>query len=282
MMGFRTAMSGPIPLRTFGALVALIAFAACHGPLLEPPKPNSQIVADVVDGPYMDATTKSNPYLTLGSFSVLLSEGNYTAQFGASIDSYTATTTGPCYTVSMNASGNIATFTPTNATAIAGSSQANPCSIPASDLEGALFNDQNGHAIQVYFERIGTLGTPNALTETYASVALNTTQVTPQSLDATPTPAPGATLPPFTVTVTSTATTTGPFTASIFSWTAGTSTPCFVISQTTPGQFNFTAATPAPATAGTSSSCTVYQGADTEGVVFSDGSGDYNEQFFVH
>jgi hypothetical protein len=237
------------------------------------------------------AFPQSSPYATVGAFSVSLSEGDYTpAQFGATIASFTAPTTGPCWAITMNAAQNVASFTPVNATALSSSPFADPCLIPSGDVESVRFTDENGHSNTQWFERVGSTGNPNTLTEFYfglngpaapAPPATEPPLVTSasagmqQAVDSGP-----GTLTSFSVSVLSSIS-AGPFKAVSVYWTASTSASCLAIAPASPspnGVFTFTLATPPPIGGGAGSPC--LSTADTEEVLFSDSFGNSNVQFF--
>src|SRR6202043_1646731 len=91
--------------------------------------------------------------LVAGTFTVVLTESAYTGPFTVSIDSYNSLLQGPCYTAAMDASATRATFTPRQEPAIGASGSAtSPCAYLSTDVEGALFEDAFGNALQVYYE----------------------------------------------------------------------------------------------------------------------------------
>jgi hypothetical protein len=118
------------------------------GGVFQPPKASGIVVATLVGGSTIPATSSTNPLIVNNAFSISLSESNYSATFSATIVSYTAATSQSCYVVAMDGTQTIAIFTPRSAPAI----PPGPCSPPMSDIEGVLFQDQQGHALTLYFQ----------------------------------------------------------------------------------------------------------------------------------
>lgn len=182
-----------------------------------------------------------------GQFSVRLFELNYNAQFNASIISYTAPAPASCYTVSMDSTGAIATFSPR-------SGAASICSQPGSDTETALFVDQQEHQVSLAFTNI-----PAASTQTFTVTLSNATTLSPSP--SLPTIVSNA----FQATVVETGY-SGPFTASIVSHTAASTTPCYGVAMDATGKI----ATFAPTSV--SAACAP-PNTDVEGVQFEDSRG---------
>jgi hypothetical protein len=124
---------------------------ASGGGLFQAPKSSGMIVATRVGTSTPLATSSTNPLMVSGSFSVALSESNYSATFTAAIVSFTAPTTQSCYTVAMDGTGTIATFTPRAAPATGGGTGPSPCSQTGSDVEGVLFQDQQKNSNLQFF-----------------------------------------------------------------------------------------------------------------------------------
>jgi hypothetical protein len=109
-------------------------------------------VATVLGSTTPLATSAGSPLAVTGSFSVSLSESNYSATFLATVVSFTAPTTESCYAVTMDSAGTIAIFTPRAAPPISGPSTApSPCAQIGTDVEGVLFQDQQNHTSQQFF-----------------------------------------------------------------------------------------------------------------------------------
>lgn len=142
-------------LRALAAgMLAVSALSGCAsgGGIFQAPKSSGTIVATRVGTTTPLATSMANPLLVSGGFSISLSEANYSATFTAAIVSFTAPTTQSCYTVAMDGTGTIATFTPRAAPAIGGGTGPSPCSQPGNDIEGVLFQDQQKNSNEQFFE----------------------------------------------------------------------------------------------------------------------------------
>ena len=131
--------------------VATLAGCASGGGLFQPPKASGTIVATRVGTSTPLATSATNPLPVSGAFSVALSEANYAATFTATIVSFTAPTTQSCYSVAMDGTGTIATFTPRAAPPIGGGTGPSPCSQTGMDVEAVLFQDQQKNSNLQYY-----------------------------------------------------------------------------------------------------------------------------------
>jgi hypothetical protein len=105
------------------------------------------------------ASSLSAPLAVTNSFSLAAQETGYTGTFTATITSYTAPTTAPCYVVSGGNSivqPNIFTFTPQNPASINGTTGA--CSL-GGDVESVRIVDAKGNATIQYYEATAGPGT---------------------------------------------------------------------------------------------------------------------------
>ncbi len=266
----RTALLLPI------ALLATWLGSCSSGGLLQPPK-SSGIIGMTLVGPETPLSQASVLDI-VGGFAVQLFEQNYNAQFNASMTTFTAPTQNSCYTVAMDTTGRIATFTPR-------ASPAPVCLQIGSDVETALFVDQQMHQNTLSFTNIPALPLPIAASVLTENFVGSTSPITSSLLVPAPiAPAILGTVWPvgygFSIAVSSSGS-AGPFSALIVSWTASTLGPCYSTATSAPNVFVFTPASPSPAPSatGTNNPCAT---GDTEGVVFADGHGNYNEQFLLH
>ena len=126
---------------------------ASGGGIFQAPKASGTIHARFV-GTNVDLSSSSlSPTAVHNGFSIVLSEADYSAQFTATIVSFTAPATASCYTVQMDPSGTVATFTPRAAAPLSGAAGAtSPCTPPSDDVEGVLFADQQQHSAPGYFK----------------------------------------------------------------------------------------------------------------------------------
>jgi hypothetical protein len=250
-------------------LIVLGTGCSSGGGIFQPPKSSGVVVATQVGGSAM-STSPGSPLLVNGGFSVTLSESNYSAPFTATIVSYTAPTVGPCYTVSMDVTGTVATFTPRAAPPVSGSTTGpSPCLQLGTDVESVLFQDQQKHTNQQYFENVAPTGGAGSIVArvTGTSAPLVTSAAQPLLVNNG-----------FQLTV-SEANYAGPFTASIASFTAPAVGPCYTVSMDVTG----TIATLAPhvtnALSGSTSPCTIPND-DIESVLFADAHGGTAQVFF--
>jgi hypothetical protein len=257
---------------SYAATALLIVWGAgCSsgGGLFQPPKSSGLVVATQVGGSTM-ATSAGSPLLVNGGFSVALSEGNYSATFTATIVSYTAPTVGPCYTVTMDSTGTIATFTPRAAPPVSGAVTApSPCLQLGTDVESVLFQDQKKHTNQEYFENVATTGGAGPIIAriTGTSPVLVTSAAQPLLVNNG-----------FQLTV-SEANYVGPFTASIASFTAPLTGPCYSVSMDATGTIATLAPHATSGLSGSTSPCTIPND-DIESVLFADGHGGRAQVFF--
>jgi len=263
--------------RTFRLLAAasmvfgILAGCSSGGGIFQPPKSSGMIVAQQVGGAAPLSTSASNPLIVNGSFSIALSEANYSATFTAQIVSFTAQTTQSCYTVSMDPTGTIATFTPRAAPAIGGGTTTpSPCAQPGSDVEAVLFQDQQKHSNEQFFEnqlpggsgpiQVRLAGTPAVLTTSLTSPLIVSNAF---------------------VLAVSEAGYSGPFTASIASYTAPATQSCYTVSMDQTGTIATLAPRAAPAIGGSTlpSPCTPPTN-DIESALFADQHGGSTQVYF--
>lgn len=258
------------------ALLLLVALQACSsgGGLFQPPKSSGVVVAKQVGGSVL-STSAVAPLLVNGSFSVILSEDNYSATFTAAIVSYTAPTVGPCYTVSMDATGTIATFTPRAAAPASGSATApSPCLQYGTDVESVIFEDQQKHINQQYFENVGFSGAggsgpaPITVRITGSGTPLVTSLAQPLLVNNG-----------FQLSL-SEANYGGPFSAAISSFTAPAQGPCYTVSMDSTGTIATLAPHPTPSLNGSSPSPCTIPNDDIESVLFTDNHGGSAQVFF--
>ncbi len=258
------------------------------------------IVASLDGTPNVMPTPPATPYPASNAFVLLVAESGYSGPFTGTITSYTAPVTAPCYMVTMDAAtGKIATLVPRASTSLSGQSPS-PCIPPNSDVESVVFQDSRGNSSPpYYFTNTGVPpSTAPIITLVGSSSPLMTSLGAPKNIDPSPAPTTPAQLG-FAVDVTSTIN-TGPFTATVVSWTAGTVGPCYMVTGTSPF-FTFVPETPAPlvtptptlapstptpsptpAPTASPNPCLVVNGGDVEGILFTDSHGNYSEQFITH
>lgn len=252
---------------------ALVLLQACSsgGGIFQPPKSSGLIVASLTGSSAPLVTSLAAPLVVNNAFSVTLREDNYDATFAASIVSYTAPATQSCYTVTMDGTQKIALFTPRSAPPAGTTSPPNPCSQPASDVEGALFQDQQGNKLTLYFENVAGL-TPSVI----QARLLSTGQVL-----ATTSSSPAPVTSSFSVAL-SEPNYTGPFTATIVSFTAPATQSCYTVTMdSTQTVATFTLRSSSAISGGSASPCS-QKGSDIEGVLFQDLHGNSNQQFFEY
>jgi hypothetical protein len=250
----------------------LVAAASCSsgGGIFQPPKASGVVVASLPGSSTPLSTSPSAPLIVNDAFSIALREDNYAASFSAAIASYTAPTTQSCYTVAMDATQKIAVFTPHAAPPIGGTSTSpSPCNQPGNDVESALFQDQQGNKTVLYFENQLGLN-PSAIQARLLSNGqlLTTTSSSPVMVSGS-----------FSVSLSEPGY-TGPFTATIVSFTAPTTQSCYTVAMDSTGTVaTFTPRNAPPIAGGSSSPCS-QKGTDIEGILFQDIRGSSNQQFF--
>jgi hypothetical protein len=253
-----------------------VLFVACSsgGGIFQPPKSSGVIVAREVGSSIPLATSANNPLIVNGAFSIVLSEANYSATFTAEIVSYTAPATESCYGVTMDGTGTVATFTPRSAPATNGGS-VSPCSQSGIDLEEVLFKDQQQHSNEQFFE----FESQPPTTSSAIQARLTSTGMLLSTSLSNPLVVVGG----FSVSL-SELNYTGPFSATIVSFTAPTTESCYTVAMDasqTVAIFTPRAAPPisAPPSPAPTSQCGSPD-YDTETVLFEDQRGNVNEQFF--
>ena len=95
------------------------------------------------------SSTSVNAAYTPGqvAFVTAISEANYTGKFTASIVYFALPLTAACYSVTMDATGTLATFAPSSTA----TTQAMCNTSGGTSIEGALFEDQLGNNATLYF-----------------------------------------------------------------------------------------------------------------------------------
>jgi hypothetical protein len=243
-----------------GALCAALQACSSGGGIFQPPKSSGVIVASLPGTSDALTTSPSAPLIVNNAFSVTLREDNYAAAFSASIVSYTAPAPQACYTVTMDSTQKVALFTPR---AVA------PCTQPGNDVEGALFQDQQGHKLLLYFENaFGVNGGPIQARLVTNGLLLNTTA-------SSPAPVKNA----FSV-VLSEPGYAGPFTATIVSFTAATTQSCYTAAMDATSTIATFTPRSAPALSGSPTSPCSQPGSDVEGALFQDIHGNSSVQYF--
>jgi hypothetical protein len=235
-------------------------------------------------------TTAQTALAVTNAFSLLISESGYTGPFTGNIISFTAPATAPCYGVTMDPTGQVATLTPKLTTG--------SCLPPNADIEAVQFEDSHGNiSLPMYFTNSGVQSTSTPTVTLIGGGVVQSSILAPFSVDPSPLPTSPAAIG-FSVMVTSP--NGGPYTATLVSWTAQTIGPCYAPLTSTTNVFTFVPATPAsvatPAPSPTPNippvptptpipsppnPCLVV-GGDVEGVLFIDSRGSYDEQFFKH
>jgi hypothetical protein len=148
-------ITGLRPVRIGGALLAAATLmAGCSsGGFLQAPMPNGQYTIRQVGSLTAAPMTFQVPLPVNGGFSLSISEQNYSAQFQATMVSFTGPTSESCYTVGMDPTGTVAIFSPRQAPPLDGAANAaSPCGMPGTDIEGVRITDQKLNSIVVYFE----------------------------------------------------------------------------------------------------------------------------------
>jgi hypothetical protein len=213
------------------------------------------------------------PVSVTTGFSVTVREDNYSDTFSAKIVSWTAAASAPCYTTSSG-SATVFTFTPVASPALNGSGPS-PCGANAKDIEGVRFTDARGNATTQYF----ATGISTVSPSTASGIVVATLPGTSTPLASSPV-TPIAVTNSFSIAVQE-AGYTGAFTASIISYTAPTTAPCYAVSGTAstvqPSVFTFTPQN-SPSVNGTTGTCAL--SGDIEGVRFSDSNGNSTIQYF--
>ncbi len=248
------------------ALAVVLYGCSSGGGIFQAPKASGVIVASLTGGNAALASSPSAPLIVNNAFSVTLREDNYAASFSAAIVSYTAPVTQPCFTVTMDATQKIAIFTPRTAPAAA---VPNPCTQPGNDVEGALFQDQQGNKLLLYFENAFGVNTGPIQAR-----LLSTNQ-----LLATSPSNPAMVSNAFSVALSEPGY-AGPFTATVVSFTAPTTMSCYVVTMDSTATIATFTPRSAPALAGGTTSPCAQKGSDVEGVLFQDTHGNVGQQFF--
>jgi len=240
------------------AIVLLIGclYACSSGGLLQPPK-SSGVIGMTLVGPETPLSQSKVLNIT-GGFAVQLFESNYNAQFTGTISSYTVPTSTSCYMVAMDTTGTVATFTQRTPVAAV-------CNLIGSDVETALFLDQQKHQITLSFTNIPA----SAPADSPAIVAqlYNTQTFLSSTLPATPV------LNAFVLAVTESGY-SGPFTGNIISYTAPTATSCYMVTMDATGRI----ATVAPRSPQTGP-C-ISPSTDVEALQFTDSRGNASLPLF--
>jgi len=225
--------------------------------MLATPAPSATIGADFYGTVTALSTSSPSPSLVSNAFVLAVTESNYTGPFTGRIESYTAATSAPCYQVTMDATGKIATIAP--------NSSANVCTPPNTDVESVQFEDSHGNSSSLmYFENAGSA--PNGPLEALQGFGtLNTTYASPLTI--------GTFLPALTITMSSPVSVVNPtpYSATVVSHSMPGG-PCLAPAAAVGSRIQITVPSPV-------SPCVSGSG-EVEGVLFSDTAGNTSEQFF--
>lgn len=134
--------------------VLLLAFVACsvaNGGRILQPTPSGTVLLRLVggDGNVLHSS-KTKPVIVHNGFSLWVNESNYLNYFTATVVSYTAPATAPCYAVPAQPNNSVMTFTPQNSPRVGGGPT--PCVPGSGDVEGIRVSDQNGNSTTEYFK----------------------------------------------------------------------------------------------------------------------------------
>jgi len=280
--------AGVASLRLVGLILAgaALSVGCSSGGFLKPANPTGQFQIRELGTSTYAVTSPSSPLPVHGSFSLAISEQNYSAQFQVTIASYTGPVVKPCYSPTMDSTGTIATFSLQASLPIGGSSgSTSPCALLGDDVEGALIEDQRGNKALVYFENAPNIlapGMSEPITAIFAAggptpgpTAASTT-VPFAGTFANPVPVDNG----FTVALSEIGVPTT-FTAYIVSYTAAAQKPCYSVQMDPTGRFAiFSPQSTSPLAPSPAPSACLLPNSDIEGVLFEDTLGNVLEEFF--
>lgn len=141
-------------MRIFFALAALAALTACsveQGGRILQPTPSGDVEVRLVGGSSnVIVSGPQHPVIVHNGFSLNVTEAWYTNYFTATVVSYTAATTGPCYVAPSKPNNTVLTFRLQRQVSL--KTNRNACYPGNGDVEGIRVSDIYGNGTTQYFK----------------------------------------------------------------------------------------------------------------------------------